>query len=207
MTEATKQIIPVHQMESPFSSGIAFSYMEFKDDYDQIMEDSNEVHRDDYYMFLLVEIASATTTLDFEEIQWQKEVVFYVRPGQVHFVTSVREVKGWFLAIDPILIENEFKRMFENQFSTQQPISFKPDSLKRLYETAHLLDHAVKAKQTEFSNRIILNMANVFIGIIAEQYAASNQINRQPKKSRQSLIAYQFMSLLAKNSSNDEESI
>lgn len=201
MTEVVKQFIPVHQMDTTHSSGIAFSYSELSSDHSEIIVNSkmNEVHRDDYYMFLFGETAFAKFTLDFEEIQWQGEFVFYIRPGQVHFVSSFEELKGWFLAINPVFVKGEYKEMFDKLSSIQQPVLLNPDSFKRLHNTACLLDLTMKARQTEFSNSIILNLANVFIGNIAELYALSGQLDRQMSKNRQSLIAYQFKSLLAKN--------
>lgn len=200
MEQVTNQIIPVHQMDEQFSSGIVFSYIEMSEGFDGFMMNShkNEIHRDDYYLFLFVEKASAIFTLDFEEIRWQKEAVFYVRPFQVHFVSSAEEIIGWFLAIDPLFVEREYKEIFENQFYTQQPVSLDANSFKKLSEAACLFDGVVKAKRSEYSSQIILNMANIFIGIITEQYANS-QMNLSKGKSRQALIASEFRNLLVKN--------
>ena len=200
MKKTTKQLIPVHQMDEQFSSGIAFSYIEMTDGLDGLMMNAhkNEIHRDDYYMFLFVEKATAIFTLDFEEIRWQKAVVFYVRPGQVHFVSSAEEMKGWFLAIDPMFVEKEYKEMFENQFHTQQPVSLDASSFKTMREAACLFDLVANAKQEVFNSQIILNMANVFIGLITEQYSNS-RLDVSKGKSRQAMIAAEFRNLLVKN--------
>ena len=85
-----QQLIPTHRMDTQAPLGIGFGYLEMTDEYDEIMQESKRdvVHRDDYYMFLFMETATATFIVDFEDMQLQGESVFYVRPGQVHFVTS-----------------------------------------------------------------------------------------------------------------------
>jgi len=200
MKQTKQQVIPVHRMDAQTPLGIEFSYMEMTDEYNEIMLQSNKnvVHRDDYYMFLFLEIAAAVFTVDFEEIHLQGESVFYVRPGQVHFVSSIRESKGWALAIDSMLVENDYKNTFEGQFHTQRPIALDESILARMGETARLLQNAMQAKPTAFSNRIILNLANVFIGIIAEQYV-DKQENLQRHKSRAVLITHQFKKMLSEN--------
>ena len=198
MKHTKQQVIPIHRMDTQTPPGIGFGYLEMTDEYDEIMLKSkkNVVHRDDYYMFLFIEAATSVFTVDFEEMQLQGESVFYVRPGQVHFVPSFRETKGWALAIDSMLVEKDCKNMFEEQFLTQKPITIDTSVSAKLNETAHLLHTTIQAKPTMFSNGIILNLANVFIGIIAEQYA-DRQENLQRNKSRSALIVYQFRELLS----------
>ncbi len=200
MKELKQQIIPVHRMDIQSSLGIEFNYMEMTDEYIEIMMKSNKsvVHRDDYYMFLFLETASAIFTVDFEKMQLQGESVFYVRPGQVHFASSVRETKGWFLTIEVMLVDKNYKNMFEGQFSTQRSISLDAPIMARISETARLLHSTIQAKPTAFSNSIILSLANVFIGIIAEQYTRQQE-NLQHNKSRSALIAHQFKRLLSDN--------
>ena len=198
MKQSERQAIPTHRMETKTPLGMEFSYLEMTDEYDEIILQSrkNVVHRDDYYMFLFLETATAVFTIDFEEIQLQGGSVFYIRPGQVHFVSSIRKAKGWTLAIDSMLVESDYKNIFEGQFLTQKPISLETTVLERISETTRLLYKTQQAKPTAFSNGIILNLVNVFIGIIAEQYTnQQNQLLHQ--KSRSALIAYKFKELLS----------
>lgn len=196
----TKQAIPIHTIDSISSLGIEFKYMKMTDDYVEIMmkSDKNVIHRDDYYMFLFLETASAVFSVDFEEIQLPGRSVYYVRPGQVHFASSTRETKGWSLAIDAMLVEKKYKNVFEAQFSTQKPITLEDITLERISETSRLLDSIVQAKETIFTNNIIHNLANVFIGIIAEQYA-EQQTTVEQNQSRSAQIVNQFRKLLSEN--------
>jgi AraC-like DNA-binding protein len=199
MKQLNRQAIPTHRMDIQSPLGIEFGYMELADGYVEILMESrkNEIHRDDYYMFLFLKAADAVFTVDFEEIEWQGETVFYVRPGQAHFVPSIRDVKGWLLTIDAMLVEKDYKNLFEGIFSTQKPIRLNEDVMTRMDETAHLLDSLMRTPSTVFSNGIISSLANIFIGIIAELYTKNG--NLEHSKSRSALIAYQFKKMLLEN--------
>jgi AraC-like DNA-binding protein len=195
-----QQYIPVHRMDTHTPLGIEFSYLEIAYEQDEIMMRSEKymIHRDDYYMFLLIDNADAFLTIDFEEIRIVGNTVLYVRPDQVHFASRIRQTKGWSLAIDPVLIEKSYKDIFESQFLTQQAVTLNASVSARMSETAHLLHTVMQAEPTAFSNGIILNLANVFIGTITEQYAGRKE-NGQHHKSRAAHIVHRFKDLLSAN--------
>ncbi len=200
MKQTKREVIPIHQMDTQTPLGIEFSHLNMtdKEAEDMLKSNKNIVHRDDYYMFLFLESVDTIFTIDFEEVKLQEQSFFYVRPGQVHFASSFREIKGWVLAIDSILVESHYKNVFEKQFLTQKAIPLDIFTLTRIDETARLLNDTMQAESTAFSDRIILNLANVFIGIIAEQYA-DKQGYLLDNKFRSALIAHQFKELLAIN--------
>lgn len=200
MKQTKRHTIPVHQMNTESPLGLEFRYMEVTDEHMEIMMKSrkNEIHRDDYYMFMFLEKAEITFAVDFEDVELCAGSVFYIRPGQVHFASSVQEAKGWSLAIDAMLVEDACKKLFEGQLPTQKPLLLDADTVSRICQTAQLLHNAVQKKSSEFTNSIILNLANVFIGIIAEQYAQQQQ-GLQHNKSRSAQIVHSFKSLLSEN--------
>ena len=199
MKQTKRHTIPVHQIDTESSLGLEFRYMEVTDEHIEIMMKSkkNEIHRDDYYMFMFMEKAQIVFAVDFEDVELHADSVFYIRPGQVHFASSVQEVKGWSLAIDAMLVDGACKKLFEEQF-TQKPLSLDTYALTTIRQTAQLLHVARQMKPTDFTNNIILNLANVFIGIIAEQYA-QQQKGLQRNKSRSAQIVYSFKGLLSEN--------
>jgi len=180
--------------------GLRFSHMEMSSDNDEIIAESHKhtAHRDDYYLFLFVDKAEALLTIDFEEIILAgKNAAFYVRPGQVHSVSSIKGTRGWFLMIDSMLVGKSYKNIFEEQFHIQQPVTLNVSASTRLDNVAQLLYNTTQANSTAFSNDIALNLSNTFIGIIAEQYAGQEQLLRH--KSRSATIAQQFKKLLSEN--------
>ena len=200
MKKSEQQNIPIHRMDTLFPQGIEFRYMDINDDFVEgmIKSDKHVMHRDDYYMFLFWESASAVFSVDFEDVQLHAQSVFYIRPGQVHFASLIREAKGWSLAIDAMLVDKTYKDLFEEQLSTQKSICLDADNSTKIRQTAYLLQTTLQTKPTALSYGIALNMANVFIGIIAEQYL-KNTDSLLHKKSRSAQITHQFRKLLSEN--------
>ncbi|MDR1882382.1 MAG: helix-turn-helix domain-containing protein [Prevotella sp.] len=203
MKQKKQQVIPIHRMGAQASLGMEFSYFDIDSENEFAAgitgSDKNMVHRDDYYLFMFLTTEEVFLTVDFEEVRAVGDTVFYVRPGQVHGVpTHFRKTEGWFLAIDSMLVEKEYRNTFEGQILVPRPITLDASVSARMSETARLLHATMQAKPTAFSNGIILNLVNVFIGIIAEQYAG-RQENLLHLKSRSALITYQFKELLSGN--------
>ena len=97
----------MHRMDVNTPFGMQFGYYETDSKYAENTKSEKYIaHRDDYYLFLFIDTEETILTIDFEDIRVQGEQVFYVRPGQVHFTPVMRKTKGYFLAIDPVLIEN-----------------------------------------------------------------------------------------------------
>lgn len=200
MKEKQRKFIPVRRMDTHILPGIDFRHGTIAVN-DEITEAYAEIiHRDEYYIFLFFERAKGFINIDFEEIEITKNSVLYIRPGQIHYVNSKSKLKAeaWFLAIDSALVEKDYKNVFEGQFLTQRPIVSNTCFSSRMNETANLLLNTLQAQSTPFSNGIITNIANVFIGNIAGQYAAQPE-NLKYNKSRSAQIAHQFKEVLSKN--------
>ena len=61
MKQTKRQTIPVYRMDTETPLGMEFDYLEMTNEYDEIMANSrkNEVHRDEYYLFLFLNAAEA----------------------------------------------------------------------------------------------------------------------------------------------------
>lgn len=198
MNKQADRSIPLHSMKNSTPLGLEFRYVEMSDGRaDAIIEsDKNVAHRDDYYLFLFTDTAESYYILDFQEMRIEGKSLLYIRPGQVHFARSIKSAKGWALAIDPMLIDGEYKKIFEERFTTQQAINLQPDIAQTIESTAHLLLKATRATQTAVNNCTLIHLANVYIGLWAELYA-QQQEEFGDNKSRSTLIANQFRHLLS----------
>jgi AraC-like DNA-binding protein len=191
--------IPLHRMDARTSTGIDFGYVEMEHASEEsMMNDVCTAHRDDYYLFCFLHTDEVLLTVDFEEMRVQGECLFYVLPGQVHLVSSVRRTKGWFLAIDAMLVDRRYRDTFEGVFPAQRPVSPEASAAVRIREAAHLLHLSLQANPTAFSYGIVSSLANVFVGIIAEQYAGRRESPAQ-RTSRSAEIACRFKVLLSQH--------
>ncbi|MDD4114769.1 MAG: hypothetical protein PHG27_04115 [Massilibacteroides sp.] len=122
--QLSKQAIPIHRMRVDKPLEIVFNNVKI-DGWSDISKTThkNEVHRDDYYLFLFTDSVNSVYVVDFEEIQvGGSSMIYYVRPGQVHFVSSIHNTRGWVLTVDPMFVEQDYRNIFERQFLTQKPI-------------------------------------------------------------------------------------
>src|ERR1700748_1155784 len=110
MTKNASQI-PVHKLRDRQSSGISIQYTNS----DAIIERQHimRAHRDDHYMFFFQHCGTSNFVVDFKEMIIGGNVVFCVLPGQVHYFKSSEAAKGWFLAIDTLLVEQQYRNIFE----------------------------------------------------------------------------------------------
>ncbi len=201
MKGQAKQSIPTHRMKNSTPLGLDFRYVDITNNRAEaiVISDKNIAHRDDYYLFLFTDTDKSYYVLDFEKVYIKGKSLLYIRPGQVHFAGSIKGAKSWVLAIDPMLIDNEYKKIFEEQFATQKAINLQLSVSQNIENTAHLLLTVVQAMSaTTVSNRNVQHMANAYVGLFAEQYAKHDK-NSQQNKSRSALIAHRFRSLLSEH--------
>lgn len=77
------------------------------------MPSGNHAHRDDYYIFILIEEGKGKVLIDFEEREITGRSIFCILPGQVHIPDNSINACGWFLAVDSIAVREEYKEIFD----------------------------------------------------------------------------------------------
>lgn len=201
MKPRTTADIPLYRMESLAPIGMTFRSVDLDeaDARSYPVSRKNTVHRDDYFLFLILEEADALLVLDFEEIAVRGCSLLYIRPGQVHFAPRFGPVRGWALAIDPALIDERFRSLFDEPgFRIQQPLSPPPERFAPMAETARSLRSLLRTPASPLRNGTALHLANALVGLIAREYA---DLLQPPAKgiSRSAEIAQKFKELLVRN--------
>src|SRR6478735_6781225 len=74
--------IPVHQLKKRTALGLEIWH--YSIDEMRMEESIMEAHRDDHYIFFLVESGSSAMMVDFIEVGFCASSLYYVLPGQVH---------------------------------------------------------------------------------------------------------------------------
>ncbi len=153
------------------------------------------IHRDDYYIFLLIERGKDTMLIDFEEHEVTENNVYCILPGQVHHSGGKVNACGWFLAVDSLLVKGEYKEILEKAFITGY--SPKPDeeAIKILKNCAEIINNRLKFKQN-IGQQISHNLLSAYIGMIAEIY--QEELSLSANK-RSAIITYEFKTLLSSN--------
>jgi AraC-like DNA-binding protein len=190
--------IPVHKIHEKTASGILLKHVE-----DSSMlqngEDISSViayaHRDNYYLFILMERGEAQMAIDFKEYRVQGITLGCILPGQVHHpVTLANNVSAWIMCLDSMFIRDEWKEIFETILIFGNTVVPEAETVHELKLGFELLDRKIQSIDPQSSTHIVCALATAIAGIIAESYW-----QRQPVAFNKRLmsITFQFKTLLA----------
>jgi len=185
--------IPIHILQERTNKGLQIRYMSSSD----VKEDDSALHthRDDHYIFFVLEEGLGAMVIDFEEVHLAGSTLYYVLPGQVHSLVHQHSAKGWFVAVDPALIPQDCRNVFESQLLLQQPYSLNVVEL----EQCRILLRLFVEKYNEevyhpFHTTIVHALLHSFIGIAAGFYSTTS--GSSVKVSRLAQLTSQFKQLL-----------
>lgn len=120
----TYQLQNAQHEDSPF--GIA----RMEDMYVKRKGATDDPHRHDYYTVLLVEKASGTHAIDFQDYDLGKHQIFFVAPGQVHQVIEKEQSHGFVMTFSSdFLIQNNISLEFISDLNLFQNYGQTPPLL------------------------------------------------------------------------------
>lgn len=153
-------------------------------------------HRDDYYIFLLIEEGHGRLLIDFEEREITGKSVFCILPGQVHLPGTGIGGHGWFLAVDRMVVRDEYKELFERYASVGSAICLNEDVMSDMANCASLIYNRLVSGNKNTIQYIIQDLLSSYIGMIAETY-----LEKFPAtiNNRLAVITHKFKSLLSAN--------
>ena len=194
-----KKHIPIHRMEE-FSSRLF--HIEKADktstaDKDAILLGA---HRDDHYIFIFQESGSSGIMVDFTTYRSQKNMLFFVLPGQVHsYLGASKNASGWFIAVDTTLVPGLFRGLFEDPLLIQKPLQVEEAGRTSLLQCLQLLYTVFRqGPDLAYSRQVAHALLSSFCGLVAGVY--KDQLGEGDEKpSRAITIAGQFRKLLAGN--------
>lgn len=157
----------------------------------------NYPHRDDYYIFFLVEKGGAKLLIDFKEYDIQSNAVYYILPEQVHFLIDYNmDTSAWVLIVDSSLVNDEYKDIFENGSLVKSKTALDDATINNLHSCISILHQRLHAERQAIGQSILHNLLASYIGMIAEIYQKSFPFMANKRKT---LITTQFKSLLSAN--------
>jgi AraC family transcriptional activator of pobA len=185
--------IPVHQLKDRATSGLHIK--RFLEGDMPKPDEPLGAHRDDHYIFFIVETGSAVLMNDFQEIIFTPADMYYVLPGQVHHRISNDAATGWFIAIDTMLIQPDYRNIFENQLVLQKPYPLNDTQMRHCTSLLDLLcEKYEEDEQGTFYISIVHSLLQSFLGIAACCFSQTG--DPRLVLSRPSQLAQEFKKLL-----------
>jgi len=187
--------IPVHLLQDRTQHGLQIRYFQknelTKDDVSKL-----GAHRDDHYIFFLLEEGFGSLMIDFSEVKLSGKMLYYVLPAQVHHRIQNEAATGWFIAVDTALIPRECRNIFESQLTLQQPYPLNSNELRQCHEMLLLLDEKQKEETSSpFYTTIVHSLLQSFIGMAAGCYCQHTGLNLNLSRTAQ--ISGEFKRLLS----------
>lgn len=190
------QNIPLHRLKTRASTGVEIKHFRS----DRMPKDASTLgaHRDDHYLFFVLESGSARVLLDFNEVHFQENMLTYILPGQVHHYLNSGVLSGWSIAVDASLVPTPCRDVFEGQLITQQPITLNAEQIDEVNRLLNLLQSRFNSnKDDAFNLPITYALLHAFINIVANAYSKPN--TRGVRAPRAAEMARQFKALLTAN--------
>ncbi|WP_428329884.1 helix-turn-helix domain-containing protein [Mucilaginibacter sp.] len=188
--------IPVHQLRDRQKLGLEikqFVQGETPKDIETL-----GAHRDDHYLFFLMEEGTASLMIDFREVIFNSNVLYYILPGQVHHRIRNEGSGGWFLAVDTMLVAPAYRNIFENHLLLQQPYYLSATQLAQCQTTLNLLrEKYTEDELSPFFIQIVHSLLQSFLGMVAGCYSQVYKSNQQA--SRPAQLSQEFKKLLVEN--------
>ena len=188
--------IPIHKLKDRQASGISIHYI----DSSSILGRQHimRAHRDDHYIFIFQQCGTSNLVVDFKEMTIGSNVVLCVLPGQIHFYKSSEGAKGWFLAIDTLLVEKQYRSVFEEEILMLTPVLMRTPGKEHLDACFHSLHEVAKDDISGIRQSVVSNLSGACIGLIAASYL-SNEEKHPHSNNRNAVITRQFHALLKTN--------
>ncbi len=189
--------IPFHQILDKSLIGLRIYYFKIGEaQYDDVR--ALGAHRDDNYIFFLLENGSASIMIDFHEIEIKAPALYYVLPKQVHNRMRNEQADGWFIAVDTSLIPRECRNVFEGELILQSPFLCNELQLRQFRELLKLLSEKYsEGFEKLFHISVIHGLLQSFIAMFTICY--NDFPGGEMKQSSLNTLANEFKTLLAEH--------
>ncbi|MFD2872148.1 helix-turn-helix domain-containing protein [Mucilaginibacter ximonensis] len=189
--------IPMHLLQDRAEIGIEIDYFKPGDKPEE--EEPLGAHRDDHYIFFLVERGAAQLMIDFEVMRFTPNTLYFVLPGQVHHRISADMAYGWFLAVDTGLLTNEQRQVFEQRLTLQLPIALSDEMAGEFKEVLKpLFRHYCDNEGQPFYRQVLYSLLQAFTGMVAAQYK-EQEAQSGMLFNRKYQLTQEFKTLLSNN--------
>jgi AraC-like DNA-binding protein len=162
--------IPMHRLEEATDEGFWLEKVFWQGEKESDFLLSS--HRDDHYIFLVVESGMHRGMVDFESFTIRDRTVFYILPGQVHnYEAADLGTRAWFVALDAGLIPEGFRAVLENPLLSIRPLQLSEERVAPLVQCLDLMFVLNQHPAASFARQAIYPLLASFSAMIADVYS------------------------------------
>ena len=140
-------------------------------------------HRDDYYIFGIVENGHCGISIDFKTYTVSDHEILCVQPGQVHRVVDTGNAQATILFIDSVFIDAPDKQILSEYALSVAPFRINDLQFNELEQIFSIISRNINIPESSRTKRIVQDLSRAATGIIIDNI--QNIICRQLKSRRQ----------------------
>lgn len=184
--------IPWHQLYDRANAGVEIDHFQPGNSYEE--NEPLGAHRDDHYIFFLVESGNAELMIDFHAVPLKPGDLYFILPGQVHHCINAEMAYGWYLALDTSLLSAAQRQVFEERLILQRPISLDTGEQHRFWQVLEpLYRHYLDQTAQPFYRPILYNFLQVFTGMVVALYQSAESTGTSPNRKAQLTQAFKAL--------------
>ncbi|MFY0256027.1 AraC family transcriptional regulator [Chitinophaga sp. 30R24] len=163
------QKIPLHKLYDRADIGLEVRHTSHSSSKSEL--EAFGVHRDDNYIFLLVEKGAGSIVVDFQQVLLTERNVYFVSPGQIHHRINAGNSDSWYLSVAPMLVPADCLDVFESNLLSQQPCMLEEAAFMQCQQTIQLLSTQYYSDpQAAFYKQQTYALLNAFLCVVARAY-------------------------------------
>jgi AraC family transcriptional activator of pobA len=159
-----KTAIPLHQNELT-STGVEIHAIS------TLSAISPIPHRDDHFMFVLLENGPFIWEIDFTKTILSGPSVSYIAPGQVHRYIDYENSEGWLVFADAGLIQAGYREVLLPHLTARQSSAIEKNDA--IFDTLYLLKNVLEQKTLLFQKPLITSLVQTLTGLLASHIVRS----------------------------------
>lgn len=185
--------IPLHKAAQRFDFGIFLKGNSFVTPGEPV----GYAHRDDYYVFGMVDGGSCRVAIDFKEYRLSEGEIIVVQPGQVHRVVDAGDARRSVLFVDGAFVGSPARRVLAEYALCPAPFRLADMQRAELGQLFAMIARRMGDSGDDDSRGVVRSLSEAVIGLITEEMRKA--AGRLPANRRHVEIVLAFRDLLAKD--------
>jgi AraC family transcriptional activator of pobA len=189
--------IPVHRMDDWFAGVYLKSFAAVNSSGKSY--NVSEPHRHDFYFCVLVDKGKLELEVDFDKFKLHDQSLFLSYPGQIHQVNFANVERGWFLAIDPSILDEKLVNLLDQCLSEIILVPLSPGQSDGLYSLMDNLHTTYDDQAQMFRENIAHAMVTAFVYQLVSIYLSMEKFNLIRHSARSIEITKTFKQMVRRN--------